>query len=75
VQNVLLGLRHEGLGAAFTTLLVPAEPELRELLSIPEEMALAGHISVGYRSDPWPRRLSRNPVAEFAYGDRYGEPW
>jgi len=26
VQNVLLGLRHEGLGAAFTTLLVPAEP-------------------------------------------------
>jgi nitroreductase len=75
VQNVLLGLRHEGLGAAFTTLLVPAEPELRELLSIPEEMAVAGHISVGYRSDPWPRRLSRNPVAEFAYGDRYGEPW
>ncbi len=75
VQNVLLGLRHEGLGAAFTTLLVPAEAELRELLSIPEEMAVAGHISVGYRSDPWPRRLSRRPVAEFAYGDRYGEPW
>jgi nitroreductase len=75
VQNVLLGLRHEGLGAAFTTLLVPAEAQLRELLSIPEEMAVAGHISVGYRSDAWPRRLSRRPVAEFAYGDRYGEPW
>jgi hypothetical protein len=38
-------------------------------------MAVAGHISVGYRSDPWPQQLSRKPVADFAYGDRYGEPW
>jgi nitroreductase len=75
VQNILLGLRHEGLGAAFTTLLVPAEAEIREMLSIPDAMVLAGHISVGYRSDPWPQQLSRKPVAEFAYGDRYGEPW
>ena len=35
VQNILLGLRHEGLGAAFTTLLVPAEPAIRELLVDP----------------------------------------
>jgi nitroreductase len=75
VQNILLGLRHEGLGAAFTTLLVPAEPQIRELLSIPDGMAIAGHISVGHRADPWPRQLSRKPVAEFAYGDRFGEPW
>jgi nitroreductase len=75
VQNVLLGLRHEGLGAAFTTLLVPAEPAIRELLSIPDEVVLAGHISVGYRSDPWPKRLSRKPVGEFAFGDCYGHPW
>ena len=47
VHNILLGLRHEGLGAAFTTLLVPAEPQIRELLSIPEGIAVAGHISVG----------------------------
>jgi nitroreductase len=75
VQNILLGLRHEGLGAAFTTLLVPSEPAIRELLAIPDEVVLAGHISVGYRADPWPRQLSRNPVSEFAFGDRYGEPW
>ena len=75
VQNILLGLRHEGLGAAFTTLLVPAEPAIRELLAIPEEVVLAGHISVGYRADPWPRQLSRRPVGEFAFGDRYGQPW
>jgi nitroreductase len=75
VQNILLALRHEGLGAAFTTLLVPAEPEVRVLLGIPKEMALAGHISAGYRADPWPRQLSRKPVSEFAFGERYGAPW
>jgi nitroreductase len=75
VQNILLGLRHEGLGAAFTTLLVPAEPAVRELLSIPDEIVIAGHISLGHRSEPWPKQLSRKPVSEFAFGDRYGQPW
>ena len=75
VQNILLGLRHEGLGAAFTTLLVPAEPAIRELLAIPDEVVVAGHISVGHRADPWPRQLSRRPVSEFAFGDRYGRSW
>ncbi len=75
VQNVLLGLRNEGLGAAFTTLLVPAEEQVRELLGIPDGVAVAGHISVGYRADPWPRTLRRNPVSEFVFGGRYGESW
>ena len=35
VQNLLLALRAEGLGAAMTTLLVPAEDAVRELLGIP----------------------------------------
>jgi nitroreductase len=75
VHNVLLGLRHEGLGAAFTTLLIPAEPQLRELLEIPEGFAVAGHISAGYRDGDWPRKLTRNPVSEFVFGERFGEPW
>ncbi|HSO99084.1 MAG TPA: nitroreductase family protein [Solirubrobacteraceae bacterium] len=75
VQNVLLGLRGEGLGASFTTLLVPAEPELKELLGIPDGAAVAGHISVGHRADPWPRHLARNPVEAFAFGERWGEAW
>ena len=40
-QNLLLALRAEGLGAAMTTLLVPAEADVRRLLGIPEEVALA----------------------------------
>jgi nitroreductase len=75
VQNVLLGLRREGLGASFTTLLVPAEPALRQLLAIPDGVAVAGHISLGHRADPWPKELTRKPVQEFAFGDRYGEAW
>lgn len=75
VQNILLGLRAEGLGAAFTTLLAPAEEQVRELIGMPQGVVIAGHIATGYRADPWPKKLSRTPVSEFAFGERYGEPW
>ncbi|MGI8558848.1 MAG: nitroreductase family protein [Solirubrobacteraceae bacterium] len=75
VQNILLGLRARELGAAFTTLLVPAEPQVRKLLALPREIVLAGHISVGHRADPWPQQLARNSVDSFAFAERYGEPW
>jgi nitroreductase len=74
VQNVLLALRSEGLGASLTTLLVPAEAEVKRLLEIPDEVALAAHVGVGHRSEPWPRRLSRREVSEFASAERFGEP-
>jgi nitroreductase/ketosteroid isomerase-like protein len=74
VQNLLLGLRAEGLGAAFTTILMGAEPEVRDLLGMPEGVAVAAHIAVGHRaSDHWPQ-LSRRPVEEFAFGGRWGDP-
>jgi nitroreductase len=73
VQNLLLALRAEGLGAALTTLLVPAEAEVKRLLEIPDEIALAAHIGVGYRADPWPSQLARKAVGEFAFAERYGE--
>jgi nitroreductase len=73
VQNLLLALRSEGLGAALTTLLVPAEAEVKRLLEIPDGIALAAHIGVGYRIDPWPSLLARKQVEDFAFGERYGE--
>jgi nitroreductase len=73
VQNVLLGLRAEGLGGALTTLLAPAEPEVRRLLAIPDGVALAAYVLVGRRADPWPTRLARRPVEQFAFAERYGE--
>ena len=73
VQNILLGLRAEGLGAALTTLLTPAEPEVKRLLSIPDDVALAAYVLVGRRSTPWPERLARRPVESFAFAERYGQ--
>jgi nitroreductase len=74
VQNVLLGLRGEGLGAAMTTLLVPAEAEIKTLLEMPDDVALAAHIGVGHRADEWPKQLARKPVEEFAFAERFGAP-
>jgi nitroreductase len=73
-QNLLLALRAEGLGAAMTTLLVPAEAEVKKLLEIPDDVALAAHIGVGHRAEPWPKKLARRPVSEFAFAERFGEP-
>jgi nitroreductase len=72
VQNILLGLRAEGLGAALTTLLAPAEPDVKRLLAVPDGVALAAYVLVGERADPWPKRLARNPVEDFAFAERYG---
>jgi nitroreductase len=74
VQNLLLALRDQALGAALTTLLVPAEADVKQLLDIPDEIAIAAHIGVGFRDEPWPRSLARRPVEEFAFSERYGEP-
>jgi hypothetical protein len=53
---------------------VPAEAEVKRLLEISDGIALAAHIGVGYRLDPWPQRLARKPVEEFAFAERYGAP-
>ena len=74
VQNVLLALRSAGLGAAMTTLLVPAEAQVKELVGFPDDVALAAHVGVGHRAEDWPKRLARKPVEEFAFAERFGEP-
>ena len=72
VQNLLLGLRAEGLGATMTTLLIPAEPAVKRLLAIPADVAIAAYIAAGHRADPWPAALRRRPVSDFTYAERYG---
>lgn len=73
VQNILLGMRAEGLGAALTTLLAPAELEVKQLLQIPDDVVLAAYVLVGPRDEPWPTHLSRKPLEEFAFSERYGK--
>lgn len=74
VQNLLLGLRAEGLGAALTTLIIPAEAQVKELLRIPEEHAVAALVAVGHPAAPLPTRLRRKPVEEFATRNRFDGP-
>jgi nitroreductase len=74
VQNILLGLRNEGLAGLLTTVAVPRERELRAIFSIPDGFAFACVIPVG-RPDAPSSPLSRRPVETFAWVDRFdGEP-
>ena len=73
VHNILLGLRNEGIGASLTTLITPAEPQVKELLGLPESVGIAALVAAGYPDEPWPTRLSRRPLEDFAYGDRWGQ--
>ncbi len=74
VQNVLLGIRNEGLASTLTTVLVPVEDEARRLLRIPDGFRIAAHLAVGWPERPHPARLSRRPVEEFATRDCFDGP-
>ena len=74
VQNFLLACRAEGLGTALTTLLCFDEPEVKRLLDIPEGIVTAAMVTVGYPAKPFPKKLTRRPLAESAFADRYGQP-
>jgi len=74
VQNLLLKAREEGLGTALTTLLCMVEPQVKELLHIPDGIATAAMITMGYPAKPFPKRLRRRPLAEVAFADEYGQP-
>jgi nitroreductase len=70
-HNLLLAARNEGLGGVLTSVLARQEPAVRELLSIPEGFALAGLLALGHPQRVV-TRLSRRPVEEFAFVDRFG---
>ncbi len=75
VHNVTLALRAEGLGTTLSTVLVPVEAEVKELLGIPDEFALAAHLGIGWPAAPLPTRLRRRPVEDFATVDGFhGQP-
>jgi len=71
VQNLLLAARAEGLGGVITTLLCRREPEMRKVLSLPDEWAVHAVVPLGYpkgRHGP----LRRAPITEMVHRDRWG---
>ena len=71
--NVLLAARAEGFGGTFTTMAVAAEPEVQALLGIPVTWAVACVLPLG-RPVRQVRRLSRRPVEELAFRERFDGP-
>jgi nitroreductase len=72
MQNLCLTLRAEGVASAVTTLLCHQEPDVRKLLDIPDDFITAAHIAVGYPAGAFPRKLTRSPVDEIVYTERFG---
>jgi nitroreductase len=74
VHNIVLGLRERGLGTTLTTVLVPMEEQVKQLLGIPDGYPIAAHLAVGWPARPLPTRLRRNPVETFATENSFGGP-
>lgn len=75
VQNLYLALRERGVATALTTLLCHAEPQVREMLQIPDDFLTAAHIAVGYPATGFPTKLSRSPVEDIVASELFGTPY
>ena len=73
VENFLLACRAEGLGCVLTTLLCEAEPQVRELLAIPEPWGTAAAIPVGYPVGRGHGPLIRRPPEDVTFVDAWGQ--
>ena len=72
VENLLLACRAEGLGCVLTTLLCEVEPQVKELLAIPEGWGTAAAIPIGYPVGRGHGPLIRRPVGDLTYLDSWG---
>lgn len=75
VQNAMLACVAEGLGCTLTTLHAKREPEVLEVLEIPEPWITAAMVPIGYSVGKGHGPITRQPPAKMAYHDTFGEPW
>lgn len=71
IQNLQLAARAHGLGTVLTTFQRSFEPELRDLLGIPDEARPVALIPLGY-PDGWFGPTNRNPVESVVHWDAWG---
>jgi nitroreductase len=69
--NILLAARQEGFAGTITTLAIPEEPRIKELLGIPDHVAVAAVMPLG-RPVKTLTKLKRKPVSEFAVREQWG---
>jgi nitroreductase len=70
VWNILLAARNEGFGGTLTTMAVPEEGQIRELLGIPDTHAVAALVPLGKPTRQL-TKLRRQSVEEFATLDHF----
>jgi nitroreductase len=74
VQNIILACRALGLGTVITTNHVLYQGDVRQILGLPGDVSTFALMPIGYplgRYGP----LSRRPVSEVAFADRWGKAW
>ena len=69
-HNIMLKARDEGLGGVMTTAICRREPEVVELLDIPETHVVASLIALGH-PEQVVTKLRRDPVEAFATVDQF----
>jgi len=74
VQNIILACRAFGLATLITTNHIRYEAEVKAILGIPEDVDTYALMPIGYPEGKF-GPLSRRPVAEVAYADRWSKPW
>ena len=75
VWNILLAARNEGYGGTITTMVVAEEPQVRDLLGVPESYAVAAVLPLG-KPQRQVTKLKRESVSALATHERFdGEPF
>ncbi len=70
VWSILLAAHAEGLGGVITTMPIRREPELADVLGLPEHHGLACVLALGHPVRR-PMKLKRDPVGSFTTVDRF----
>ena len=73
VQNLMLACVNEGIGCTLTTLLCFEEEAVKTLLDIPEDWYTCAFIPLGYAQGKGHGPISRKPVEELCFSDKFGQ--
>jgi nitroreductase len=70
VWSILLAARNEGYGGTITTMAIPQESHIRQLLGMPPTHAVAAIVPLGKPTRQL-TKLRRQPVADFVTNERF----
>ncbi len=74
IQNIILACRALGLGTVITTNHILYEDEVKAVLGVPDNVATFALMPIGYPTRKY-GPLTRKPVAEVTFADRWGTAW